>query len=244
MLIMLSRAARLLAEALEVVSARIGLRKAPTTIDESLDFAQAFRRGATRIDSAQVRSEIAALLAMVAAERPARVLEIGTARGGTLFLFARAATPDATLVTVDLPDGPFGGGHSRLARFVFPGFRIGRQRIVSVRGNSRDPETVARVKSAIGGPVDFLFIDGDHTHDGVSGDFQLYGPLVRENGLVAFHDIVDGPFSSVGDVPRFWRELKARLPGIELVEDPGQGGFGIGVIRLDEGARRSESFRP
>jgi predicted O-methyltransferase YrrM len=34
------------------------------------------------------------------------VLEIGTERGGTLFLFTRAADPEAKLVSIDLPSGP------------------------------------------------------------------------------------------------------------------------------------------
>jgi hypothetical protein len=40
-------------------------------------------------------------------------LEIGTARGGTLFFLTRLASPHATIVSVDLPGGPFGGGYPR-----------------------------------------------------------------------------------------------------------------------------------
>jgi hypothetical protein len=30
--------------------------------------------------------------------------------------------------------------------------------------------------------VDFLFIDGDHTYEGVKKDFEMYSPLVRREG--------------------------------------------------------------
>jgi hypothetical protein len=55
------------------------------------------------------RQEILALLRVLKPIRPRRILEIGTASGGTLFLFTRVAAPDALLVSVDLPDGPGGG---------------------------------------------------------------------------------------------------------------------------------------
>jgi hypothetical protein len=37
-------------------------------------------------------------------------------------------------------------------------------------------------------PVDFLFIDGDHSYDGVRRDWDDWTPLVREGGRVALHD--------------------------------------------------------
>ena len=57
--------------------------------------------------------------------------------------------------------------------------------------------------------IDFLFIDGDHTYEGVKSDFEMYSPLVRSGGLIALHDIVPGPEGCVGGVPKYWSELKA-----------------------------------
>jgi hypothetical protein len=48
-----------------------------------------------------------------------------------------------------------------------------------------------------------LFIDGDHTYEGVRRDFEMYSPLVRKGGIIAFHDIYPGPEESVGGVPKF-----------------------------------------
>ena len=63
-----------------------------------------------RIRPGQVKEEIMELLKILVKHRPKFMLEIGTAGGGTLFLFTRIATSDATLLSVDLPGGPFGGG--------------------------------------------------------------------------------------------------------------------------------------
>src|SRR5690348_4995456 len=59
----------------------------------------------------QVREELEGLLTLISSIHPKTVLEIGTARGGTLYLFTSVARPDGLITTVDLPEGPFGGGY-------------------------------------------------------------------------------------------------------------------------------------
>jgi hypothetical protein len=36
--------------------------------------------------------------------------------------------------------------------------------------------------------IDFLFIDGDHSYEGVKKDFDLYSKIVSENGVIMIHD--------------------------------------------------------
>ncbi len=80
--------------------------------------------------------------------------------------------------------------------------------------------------------IDFLFFDGDHTEVGVAVDFSLYKGLVREGGLIAFHDIqIEQPFES-NQVGRFWRKLPDDLVKQEFVDHPDQVGFGIGLITV------------
>jgi len=78
--------------------------------------------------------------------------------------------------------------------------------------------------------LDLLFIDGDHTYEGVKRDFEMYSPLVRKGGIITFHDIVPGPPENVGGVPTFWNEIKQNFTYKEIVKDWRQGGYGIGVI--------------
>jgi predicted O-methyltransferase YrrM len=37
-------------------------------------------------------------------------------------------------------------------------------------------------------PIDILFIDGDHSYEGVKFDFDHFGPQVRVGGLILLHD--------------------------------------------------------
>jgi cephalosporin hydroxylase len=200
-------------------------------IDEAIDLADWFRHGAFDIRPWQARPEITALLERLREHRPHRILEIGSARGGTLFLFTRVAPDDALLVSVDLPGGPFGGAYDKAAAPLLRSFARARQRVELIRGDSRDLKTVERVRRVLAGEqLDFLFIDGDHSYDGVRADYETYSPFVREGGLIAFHDIVPGDPELVGGVPQFWAELKPGREIFEFVRDWDQGGLGIGVV--------------
>lgn len=49
------------------------------------------------------------------------------------------------------------------------------------------------VAPAITQPVDFLFIDGDHSEEGVRRDVEHYADKVRVGGFAAFHDYYSDP---------------------------------------------------
>jgi hypothetical protein len=38
------------------------------------------------------------------------------------------------------------------------------------------------------GSVDFVFIDGDHSFEGLRGDWEAWNPLITKWGIVALHD--------------------------------------------------------
>ena len=178
--------------------------------------------------ASQKLEELVPALERIAELRPRRVCEIGTSAGGTLYLLTRVSEPDALIVSIDLTTAPHTAAlRERLAR--------SGQRLVSIAGDSHSDETFAELERVLGGEkLDGLFIDGDHSYDGVRADFERYSPLVREGGIIALHDIkedfgVDSPSIS-GDVPRFWRELKERYRTEELIADPEQDGYGIGLV--------------
>jgi predicted O-methyltransferase YrrM len=213
------RAARLAAEA--------GLLSEPAALVEVLWPYFEFR-------PIQIRSEIIRLLDQIRPLRPRAILEIGAASGGTTFLFSRTAEPGAAIVSIDIGFDP---GRSAAVRAISrPGIAL-----YPLCRDSHQRSTVDEVRSICPAPLDFLFVDGDHTYDGVRRDYEMYSALVRSGGLIAFHDIVpdrrmrtgEVTHADVGGVPIFWAELKARFPDRteEIVEHPGQDGYGIGLLR-------------
>lgn len=59
----------------------------------------------------------------------------------------------------------------------------------------------------------------------------MYSPLVRENGIIAFHDIVLHPSHIGCEVNRFWNEIKSQYEHMEMVKDWNQKSGGIGLIK-------------
>jgi hypothetical protein len=58
--------------------------------------------------------------------------------------------------------------------------------VVPVRGWST--EVAARLLAQVGS-IDLLFVDGDHSYDGVIADWRCFGPALARSAVVAFHDI-------------------------------------------------------
>lgn len=184
------------------------------------------------IKPAQVSNELHQFAQRVADLKPRIVLEIGTANGGTLCVLSRLAAPDATIISVDLPGGEFGGGYQWFHVPIFKSFTQGQQKLHLFRGNSHSPEMLKQVQDILGKQtIDLLFIDGDHTYEGVKQDFTLYSGMVRDGGMIAFHDIAVHTDPSC-QVSVFWDEVKKKFKHEEIIEDRKQGWAGIGLLYL------------
>jgi predicted O-methyltransferase YrrM len=184
------------------------------------------------IKPGQVQSEILNFLKVLNKIKPKSVLEIGTANGGTLFLFSRIASKDALIISIDLPKGRFGGGYPKWKIPLYKSFALPKQQIHLIREDSHNKVTLEKVDAILNGDkIDFLFIDGDHTYEGVKKDFRMYSSLVNKNGIIAFHDIVVHPPETGCDVSKFWNKIKSRYENVEIVEDWNQGFGGIGFIK-------------
>lgn len=182
----------------------------------------------------QRRSEIARFITVIDALRPHAMLEIGTANGATLFLLARAAADDARVISIDLPGGAFGGGYPAWRIPFYRALARRGQSIRLIRADSHAPAALAKLRGILAGAMlDALFIDGDHTYEGVRQDFAMYAPLVRRGGVIGFHDIAPNPGERGSGVHRFWEEIRVRYRHEEYIDNPAQRGFGIGVLYVD-----------
>lgn len=185
------------------------------------------------VAASQQPAELSQLIDTVRALAPRNILEIGTARGGTLLAWCRLASK--RVISVDLPGGRHGGGYVAEREKLYDLFRHDRSgvRLRLVRDDSKSPHVRAEVEEFLEGEkLQVLFIDGDHTYEGVKRDFQLWSDLVEPGGLVVFHDIADHDGRFGVDVARFWREVREEFPHSEYVHDRDQGWAGIGVLRV------------
>lgn len=162
--------------------------------------------------------------------KPKNILEIGTAAGGTFYLWAQAATDNAKMVSLDLDTG---GGYRKCRSDLYRSFARKNQQIHLLRGDSHSKEALDEVKSLFNGePIDFLFIDGDHTYEGVKLDFDMYSPLVRPGGMIGFHDICPHPHMPECQVDDYWNDIKSQYDFEEIIgNSDAYEKLGIGVIR-------------
>jgi hypothetical protein len=153
--------------------------------------------------------------------------------GGTFFVFCRLSNPNATVISLDLPGGPFGGGPGRFRAVLIPRLPSRSQRSLVLRADAHSDASKVQIAQFLNGQqLNFLFIDADHSYAGVKQDFEMYAPLVRKGGMIAFHDILRYPPETGCEVERFWKEIKTDYPHREIVENPEQGWAGIGVLFL------------
>lgn len=202
----------------------------PRTLEETVDWAMNFGGGGyLTIKTLQRPPEITRLAERVRDLKPALILEIGTARGGTLLIWSSLASE--RVITCDLNDMHIQA--PLFSRLPPPGSAC---TVTLLSGDSHSAAFKQRVAAELAGrKVDFLFIDGDHRVEGVTADYLEYREFVRPGGLIAFHDIVESQPLAINQVHQLWVRLKQVAEVEEIVQDPDQCGFGIGILRVPEG---------
>lgn len=188
------------------------------------------KKGAT-----QKTNELSPLLSLLRRRKLKTIVEIGTEKGGTLYAWCKISQPDAFIVSIDLPGGPFGGGYALNDIKKFRKYKQKNQKLYFLRKDSHKQTTKNKLMEILKGrKIDFLFIDGDHRYTGVKKDFHLYSPLVKPNGLIVFHDILFHPKILKCKVDKFWNEIKDNFKYkvfIDREDDRGWGQWGgIGVL--------------
>jgi hypothetical protein len=151
------------------------------------------------------------------------IVEIGSAEGGTLHVWKKFADD---VISISLTNGPFGGLTPTLLENFF-----------HIPNDSHDIRSKKVLELILNGKsIDFLFIDGDHTYEGVSQDFDMYSPLVKKGGWVGFHDICSHSkkYWPTVEVDQFWEELKLSNKNYvikTIICEPRTWG-GIGLIQI------------
>lgn len=167
----------------------------------------------------QHSAELAMLLALAESAEVRTVLEIGTFAGGTAWAFSHLPSVER-IITIDY--GPQDSAEARLAA-------LGNW-VTMIRGNSADPDTRHEViRQLAGSPPDLLFIDGSHDLESVTIDWQVFGPMVRPGGLVAFHDVEVHQGRPEVEVHELWKRVRSAYPSVKVTAAPGEWA-GIGII--------------
>ena len=174
----------------------------------------------------QNREEITWLAEEVKKIEPKNILEIGTERGGSMYVWDKIAYRGKR-ISVDMCDR-----HTKLFReLAFK--KVGTfDNIKFIEGDSHSKEIFDKVVKELGGAkVDYMFLDGDHSYEGVKQDFEMYSPLVRDGGLIGFHDVIESDENKRTNtlVYKFWQELPECKRREKIVG--GKDIFGVGLYQ-------------
>ena len=154
-----------------------------------------------------------------------RVVELGVYEGSSALVLCRALRPGSELHLVDPFVDASGWALRPGARASAAATRLAVRREAersgpSVRWHMARSQDVGR--SWDGGPVDLVFVDGDHSPDGCREDWERWHAHVSPGGAVAFHDARlgqpggDGSPGPTGVVDELFRPGRA---GWEIVEE-------------------------
>jgi hypothetical protein len=180
----------------------------------------------------QNEEEFKQLLDIFKARQPKYVLEIGSMFGDTLHEWIKYSAPDATIVSIDLRLPPSDGRYEKQGHF----HNVLSQQwaeeydkdVYMLVGNSHSSVIFNEVAHVFPDGIDFLFIDGDHSYEGVKNDYMMYSKLVSKDrnpaSIIAFHDVV-----GIEGCAKLWNEVKHESYVNDLISAD-TNGWGIGVM--------------
>jgi predicted O-methyltransferase YrrM len=115
-------------------------------------------------------------------------VEIGCYAGGSSCLMLQR--PNTNVVSIDLgtPINP------DIVKGNVDKLNVLNNQYTYIKGDSQLTETYNKLIDVVDN-IDILFIDGDHSYDGVIKDFEMYSNLVNKGGYIIFDDYNDKEYS-------------------------------------------------
>ncbi len=174
-------------------------------------------------------SEMRDLCSEISEVGPTVFVEIGSRRGGSLYVLSQFCSKGATIISVDLPGAKWGNKDSEISLKntikILKSEGFDSHLII---GDSHHEGTKSQIKKILQNrKIDFLFLDGDHTYDGVKQDWDMYSSLV--SNCVGFHDIFTPGNTQGVNVSKLWAEVKKEYRHKEFISK-----YGIGILFKDK----------
>lgn len=193
-------------------------------------------KDAFKVGMAQETAEITQFTEWLVNQNINNFIEIGCKLGGTFQILCELSK--GKKISIDLPGGVHGGWMTYNHPYLGDIYKIRNTYFINkyenvhmVTGDSHKTETLNDVKSILNNEkVDLLFIDGDHTYEGVKQDYLLYKELVNIGGYIVFHDINDTQHHRDRNV--FVGKLWNTLEGDKIEFNINKHWAGIGVIQV------------
>jgi predicted O-methyltransferase YrrM len=153
------------------------------------DFDEKFGKteGVTVIGGLNNEINISVLVSLINSTKAKKILEIGVSGGGTAQSILNHCKGIKSYVGIDIPYEVMPVlPHQKAEQCITPGELVKDKRfkvIVLPKGSHDDSFDWKKL-----GKFDLIFIDGDHSYDGVKADTELAHKLIKKGGMIAWHD--------------------------------------------------------
>lgn len=128
--------------------------------------------------------------------------EIGTFQGRFFIALAMALAPGEKALGIDLFDWPNDGVMDRfLANCDLHGLERDRTVVMKIDSASLTP---ADILAALGGPVRFFHVDGEHTEGKLSGELELAAATLHPQGILCLDDMLHPAFPTLSGAVHRW----------------------------------------
>lgn len=157
----------------------------------------------------QLPSEIEMFAKFFEGLQAKNIMEIGSCFGGMFYVMCKLSEINGIKISLDYPFYDNQISDERYLRFMKKANTFSNN-VHIITGDSHDRNTLEKVENILcGEELDFLFIDGDHSYEGVKQDFEMYKHLIKNGGYIGFHDINDTQHHRNLNchVSRFWDEI-------------------------------------
>jgi predicted O-methyltransferase YrrM len=196
------------------------------------DFKQRFRGSIMQTKAGDIASGLgdsaSLLYGLVRSMKPEICVEIGSARGKSACFIGMALKENGhgRLYAIDPHDPTDWNDTNSVDTFEtflrnISALRLSEQ-VTVIRSYSQD---AARDWDR---PIDLIFIDGDHSYQGVKRDWELFVPYVKPFGIVVFHD-------TMWDLPPYQMEARGDMGVPHFVDELRQRGYQVLTIDRDYG---------
>lgn len=167
-------------------------------------------------DNPFISNEEISFLLKCAVRKNGNMLEIGVNKGRTTNNLARVAKGEGLkFIGIDVTEVPKTICDAQNPGECLPSNMVGceimdqHKPYVEIKLiNPNNPNSLSELLSQLNLKFDFVFVDGDHSYEGVKKDYNAIMPFMTENGLVVFHDVwwdvtpppVKGPLKLLSEI--------------------------------------------
>ncbi len=147
-----------------------------------------------------------------------RLAEIGVFNGVTTIEIRKTMSPTGLLWAIDpFPAGKLGYSiDEKISRSVISKVNVGKVEFIKLTGK----DAAAKYRQEQREPLEFLFVDGDHSWAGIDVDWTQWSPLIGPAGIIAMHDSRSTPENpNTLDSVRYTQEVIRQDPRFELIDE-------------------------